>query len=110
ALAVSETCAEGRACAELRREAWMKRALLAALAACALTACASPAPQSEERPSGWSDRSYYLEMRDGVRLALSLYFPGGETPAEPAPVILIQTRYGRAIESLRGGAPRDIDY
>jgi putative CocE/NonD family hydrolase len=49
-------------------------------------------------------------MRDGVRLALNLYFPGRTEPAAPAPVILIQTRYGRALESRRGGAPRDIDY
>lgn len=88
----------------------MRRALSAVLAAGALAACASIAPAPETQPSGWSDSSYYLKMRDGVRLALSLYFPGGEPPTAPAPVILIQTRYGRAIESLRGGAPRDIDY
>jgi putative CocE/NonD family hydrolase len=48
-------------------------------------------------------------MRDGVRIALSLYFPDGLMPVTPAPVILIQTRYGRAKESLRGGEPADID-
>lgn len=63
-----------------------------------------------ERPRGWSDRSYYFAMRDGVRLALSLYFPAGRVPVTRAPAILIQTRYGRARESLRGGEPRDIDF
>ncbi|MCC7410547.1 MAG: CocE/NonD family hydrolase [Gammaproteobacteria bacterium] len=67
---------------------------------------ASPA----ERPRGWSDCSYYLAMRDGVRLAVSLYFPAGRAPATRAPTILIQTRYGRAKESLRGGEPRDVEF
>ena len=48
------------------------------------------------RPADWSDRSYYLAMRDGVRLAVSLYFSGRTEPKAPAPVLLIQTRYGRA--------------
>lgn len=49
-----------------------------------------------DRPDGWSDQSYYVAMRDGVRLALSLYFPDGQVPAGQAPVLLVQTRYGRA--------------
>lgn len=60
------------------------------------------------RPADWSDRSYYLAMRDGIRLAVSLYFPGGIPPAKPAPVLLIQTRYGRA-GVRRKGQPRSID-
>lgn len=63
-----------------------------------------------ERLNGWSDRSYYLALHDGVRLALSLYFPDGAPPKKRTPAILIQTRYGRAKESLRGGSPRDIDF
>jgi len=49
-----------------------------------------------QRPEGWSDQSYYLPMRDGVRLALSLYFPDGTPPERKSPVLLVQTRYGRA--------------
>lgn len=49
-----------------------------------------------DRPDGWSDQSYYLPMRDGVRLALSLYFTDGKVPAQQSPVLLVQTRYGRA--------------
>ena len=43
-----------------------------------------------------SDRSYYVPMRDGVRLAVSLYFPGGWKEGSRAPAVLMQTRYGRA--------------
>lgn len=49
----------------------------------------------------WDDVSYYLSMRDGVRLAISNYFPDHLHPARPAPVILVQTRYGRAGRSSK---------
>ncbi len=42
-----------------------------------------------------SDQSYYLPMRDGTRIAVSLWFPNGKPPATKGPVLLIQTRYGR---------------
>lgn len=42
-----------------------------------------------------SDQSYYIPMRDGVRLAISLYFPEGKAPMSAAPAILVQTRFGR---------------
>lgn len=58
-----------------------------------------PAAIVPHHPNGWSDRSYYLVMRDGVKVAVSYYFPGGTVPAAPAPTILIQTRYGRATEA-----------
>lgn len=65
---------------------------------------------TRKKPENWSDRSYYLAMHDGVRLALSLYFPDHIPPANPAPVLLVQTRYGRAQTSWRGtGNPRSID-
>jgi uncharacterized protein len=49
-----------------------------------------------EKASGWSDLSYYLAMPDGVRLAISIWFPEHAVPARRVPVVLIQTRYGRA--------------
>jgi putative CocE/NonD family hydrolase len=55
-------------------------------------AVSAPAP----RPQGWSDLSYYLPMPDGVRLAVSVWFPHGKVPTQHVPVLLIQTRYGRA--------------
>ena len=64
--------------------------LATGMAASAQTGVPSP------RPAGWSDRSYYLPMRDGVRLAVSVWFPGAAAPAGKVPVVLIQTRYGRA--------------
>lgn len=54
-----------------------------------------------------ADRSDYLTMRDGTRVALSLYFPAGAEPARRAPVILVQTRYGRAGMIRSFGAFRD---
>ncbi|MFZ5615718.1 MAG: CocE/NonD family hydrolase [Pseudomonadota bacterium] len=67
-------------------------ALFGVVAAIAATACAD---RTEAPPIGRS-KAYYLEMRDGVRVALNLYFPNGAEPLAPAPVILMQTRYGRA--------------
>ncbi len=43
-----------------------------------------------------SDMSYYIAMRDGVEIALNLYFPEHVPPATPVLTLLAQTRYGRA--------------
>lgn len=85
----------------------MARGMAALVGLCLLGACAAQPPV--ERPAGWSDQSYYLPMRDGVRLAVSLHFPGGKPPPAKATTILIQTRYGRAVEARRGGSPTDIE-
>ena len=50
-----------------------------------------------------------LETSDGVRLAVSLYFPGRIEPKAPAPVLLIQTRYGRAGARMRSPHNRSIN-
>jgi hypothetical protein len=55
-----------------------------------------PADPKAAHSSEWSNLSYYLRMRDGVRLAISVWFPHGVMPTTPVPVVLIQTRYGRA--------------
>lgn len=65
----------------------------------AATAQAAPAAS---RPAGWSDSSYYLAMPDGVRLAVSLWFPGGRPDGQAHPVLLVQTRYGRAGTFIHG--------
>jgi hypothetical protein len=80
-------------------------AVLTALGACAMTtAPSSPtdAAVTPRRAAPWSDQSYYLVMRDGVRVALSLYFPQGTAPQDAA-TILVQTRYGRAAMFQAGG-------
>lgn len=77
------------------------------------TAPLTPTPPATGAPArlpGWSDRAYYLPMRDGVRLAVSLYFPGGTPPERPAPAMLIQTRYGRAGEAEFGAAWQRAGY
>jgi uncharacterized protein len=56
------------------------------------------------KPAAWSDQSYYFAMHDGTRLAVSLYFPNHQVPAKPAPVLLLQTRYGRADSAPQGDA------
>ena len=58
---------------------------------------------NDARPPGWSDVSYYLPMRDGVKLATSIYYPGRIPPATPRPAILVLTRYGRATARTRKG-------
>jgi hypothetical protein len=65
-------------------------------AACAAPPATAQPVAAATAPAGWSDLSYYLPMRDGVRLAVSVWFPGGAVPAKRVPVVLIQTRYGRA--------------
>lgn len=73
----------------------------AGLAACTLAD--TPAEQVTDTAAEVStpapvraDKAYYLELRDGTKIALNLYFPDGAPPAEPASTILVQTRYGRA--------------
>lgn len=39
--------------------------------------------------------SRYLTMRDGIRLAVDVYFPSGHQANQPLPVLLHQTRYWR---------------
>lgn len=53
---------------------------------------------------GWSDQSYYLAMRDGIRLAVSIYYPNRTCPSRPRPVLLVLTRYGRATAAIRKNA------
>jgi putative CocE/NonD family hydrolase len=48
--------------------------------------------------SGMKSSSFYLPMRDGVRLAVDLYLPTGLKPGEKLPAILEQTRYGRRLD------------
>ncbi|ATQ44586.1 CocE/NonD family hydrolase [Caulobacter mirabilis] len=76
----------------------MVSACLAAFAPAAAVSAETAAPAA--KPEGWSDKSYYLPMRDGVRLAVSLYFPPALKAAPNGggkfPVLLDQTRYGRA--------------
>jgi uncharacterized protein len=42
--------------------------------------------------------SFYLAMRDGVKIAADLYLPKGLRAGQKIPTILVQTRYGRSLE------------
>jgi len=42
--------------------------------------------------------SFYLPMRDGVRIAVDLHLPAGRSEGERLPTILYQTRYVRAFD------------
>src|SRR5216684_3903306 len=53
---------------------------------------------SEEKYREVRRTSFYLTMRDGVRIATDLYLPTGLKGGDRLPTILVQTRYGRAIE------------
>ncbi len=44
---------------------------------------------------GWTRESFYLEMRDGVALALDVYLPDAPAVSGPLPTVLRQTRYWR---------------
>ncbi|MBX7180516.1 MAG: CocE/NonD family hydrolase [Bacteroidia bacterium] len=49
----------------------------------------------------FSKKSFYLSMRDGVKLAVDVYIPKGLKKGQKIPAILYQTRYFRSIQ-LRG--------
>lgn len=53
---------------------------------------------------GLERQSFYLPMRDGVRLAVDLYLPSSRQASEKLPTLLYMTRYWRAIEWRRGFA------
>lgn len=48
--------------------------------------------------SGVETSSFYLTMRDGVKLAVDLHLPEGLAEGEKLPTILYQTRYIRSLE------------
>jgi len=47
--------------------------------------------------STWARRSFYLDMRDGVPIAVDLYLPEGVGEGARAPAMLRMTRYWRAV-------------
>jgi len=50
------------------------------------------------RYSGFTTQSFYLTMRDDVRLAVDIHLPEGMQPGKKVPALLEQTRYWRAME------------
>jgi putative CocE/NonD family hydrolase len=69
-------------------------AVLATVLSCAGTGPVLAA-EASAAAARHSDRSYYVAMRDGVKIAVSVYFPNGAPSAQRLPSVLMQTRYGR---------------
>lgn len=90
--------------------AGLAAALAVVAAAAPAVAMATPAAPAAAKPDGWSDKSYYLAMPDGVKLAVSLWLPKDLAARGRVPVVLIQTRYGRAGTFIHGenGRYRDL--
>jgi predicted acyl esterase len=59
------------------------------------TALFGQAPPPPRRFYGITNRSFYLPMRDGVRLAVDLYLPKDLPAGEKLPALLVQSRYWR---------------
>jgi putative CocE/NonD family hydrolase len=49
--------------------------------------------------------SAHVPVRDGTRIAVDVYLPEGRAPGARVPALLELTRYGRAREDARTGAP-----
>ena len=84
-------------------------AIVLAATACSLLANHASVGSKESSPgrySGYSQAefsaitrsSFYLPMRDGVKIATDLYLPRGLGAGRRLPTILMQNRYGRMIE------------
>jgi putative CocE/NonD family hydrolase len=94
----------------MRRVVFAQMFLAAAMAttACAPSRAAESAPVSASSPQAamaqavgrpaarHSDRSYYVTMRDGTKIAVNVYFPAGAPGPRRLTAVLMQTRYGRA--------------
>ncbi len=58
---------------------------------------ADPSPAEVRPAAAFSRRSFYVEMRDGVPIAVDLYVPDGAGEGARVPAILRLTRYWRAV-------------
>lgn len=58
---------------------------------------AAPHYEREMEYKGIREKSYYVTMDDGVRLAVNVYLPKGLKKGEKIPAVLYQTRYWRAV-------------
>ena len=54
--------------------------------------------QKNQKYKGYTKQSFYLTMRDSVKLAVDLYLPKGMEPGDKIPLLLNQTRYWRGVE------------
>jgi uncharacterized protein len=79
---------------------WIGLGLIAALlggaAFMAIATAATKLPGSEVTPAGYRQRSsFYVKMRDGVDIAVTILLPPNLKPGERVPVLMRTTRYWR---------------
>lgn len=81
------------------RAMWLQALAAAVLVSLATPGFASDAswrPREQESPEAkWTRRSFYVEMRDGVPIAVDLYLPPEAAKGTKLPAILRLTRYWR---------------
>ncbi len=68
-----------------------------------LAACATPPPAD----TPVRNQALYVEMRDGVRIAVDVWLPEGLAAGSRLPTIMRATRYWRAQDRV-GAAPEDV--
>jgi hypothetical protein len=66
---------------------------------------ANPAPPAATVPS-YTTASYYVPMRDGVRLAVDVHLPSTRAQNDRLPALLELTRYGRSYLDGKTGQPK----
>src|ERR1700722_11544089 len=71
-------------------------AVLGGIAFLAIATVTTKLPGSEMTPSGYpQSTSFYVEMRDGVEIAVTVSLPPDLKPGERVPVLMRTTRYWR---------------
>jgi len=87
----------------LRRMKWVGTGIvgiaLAGIACIAIATTSTKLPGSEMTPAGLrQSSSVYIRMRDGVRIAVSVFLPSDLQAGERVPVLMRTTRYWRSEE------------
>jgi predicted acyl esterase len=58
-----------------------------------------PTPGEKKTPAGYTrNESRYLTMRDGIRIAIDVWYSADLAPNQRVPTIIRSTRYGRAFQ------------
>ena len=75
-----------------RKLVWLMLILAVLLLTCCVTASVLSARETAQR------QSLYLEMRDGVKIAIDVWLPVDLKPGQKLPTILRSTRYWRSYQ------------
>jgi putative CocE/NonD family hydrolase len=75
-----------------RKVVWLMLVLTVVLLACGVAALVLSTREAVQR------QSMYLEMRDGVKVAIDVWLPAGLEPGQKLPTILRSTRYWRSYQ------------